>query len=178
LKNNTKQFGIITILIILATLSRLIEHPLNFVPISAMILFGAAHFKKKWQVFLVPFFATLISDLFLSNGPFYFNFWIYGSYFLIMLFGIKLYNNKVSASNIISGAIGSSLIFFIVSNFGVWMNPLYMKSLMACYIDALPFYQNTLASNMFYSVILFGSYYGLQTKFQILQLNHIKYYSK
>ena len=176
MKNNKTQFGIIAILILLAALSRMIEHPLNFTPISAMILFGAAHFNKKWQVFLVPLFATLISDLWISGG--YFNVWIYGSYFLIIIFGMMLYKSRVSVSNIIGGAIGSSLIFFIVSNFGVWMHPLYMKSLMACYIDAIPFYQNTLAGNIFYSTILFGSYYVLQSKFTVLKSQPIKYYSK
>ena len=176
MKNHKTQFGIIAILIILAVLSRIIEHPFNFTPIAAIILFGAAHFNKKWQVFLVPFCATFISDLWISGG--YFNIWIYGSYFLIMILGMRLYNNKVSTSNVIGGAIGSSLIFFIVSNFGVWMHPLYIKSLMTCYIDAIPFYQNTLAGNLFYSVVLFGSYYALQTKFKILKLQHIKYYQK
>lgn len=176
MKNNKTQFGIITALILLATVSRLIDHPLNFTPISAMILFGAAHFNKKWQIFLVPFFATFISDLWISGG--YFNIWIYGSYFLIMMMGIRLYSNKVSASNILGGAIGSSLIFFIISNFGVWMHPLYMKSLFACYIDAIPFYQNTLAGNVFYSIVLFGAYYALQRKFEVLKLQHIKYHTK
>jgi len=176
LKNNKTQFGIIAILILLAALSRMIEHPLNFAPISAMILFGAAHFHKKWQVFLVPFFATLISDLWISGG--YFNGWVYTSYLLIIFFGMMLYKSKVSISNIMGGAIGSSLIFFIVSNFGVWMHPLYIKSLMACYIDAIPFYQNTLAGNIFYSTILFGSYYVLQSKFTVLKSQPIKYYSK
>ena len=176
MKNHKTQFGIITLLIILATASRLIEHPLNFTPISAMILFGAAHFNKKWQVFLIPLFATAISDLWISGG--YFNAWIYGSYLLIMLLGITMYSNRVSFTNVIGGAIGSSLIFFIVSNFGVWMHPLYIKSLWACYVDAIPFYQNTLAGNLFYSGVLFGSYYMLQSRFEFLQLHHIKYYNK
>tara|TARA_B100000029_G_C17270234_1_gene849549 strand:+ start:43 stop:612 length:570 start_codon:yes stop_codon:yes gene_type:complete len=186
LENNTKQFGIITILIVLATLSRLIDHPANFVPISAMILFGAAHFEKKWQVFLIPFGATLLSDMWLSPG--FINIGAYISYGLILLFGIKLYSRKISASNMLSGAIGSGLIFFIVSNFMVWMmDPIYMNvsktssSLVACYIDGLLFHRgtsfflNTLISNLFYSTILFGSYYALQTKFEVLKLQHIKY---
>ena len=90
MKNNNKQFGIIVLLILLATLSRLIEHPLNFVPISAIILFGAAHFKEKWQVFLVPLFATLVSDILISGW--YFNIWIYVSSNKIALFQAPLLN--------------------------------------------------------------------------------------
>ena len=67
------------------------------------------------------------------------------------------------------------------------MDPIYMNvsktssSLLACYIDGLLFYRgtsfflNTLISNLFYSTILFGSYYALQTKFRVLKLQHIKY---
>ena len=49
---------------------------------------------------------------------------------------------------------------------------------MMCYIDAIPFYQNTLMSNIFYSAVLFGSYYMLQNKFEVLKLQHIKYHTK
>ena len=188
MKNNNKQFGVIVLLILLAILSRLIEHPLNFAPISAIILFGAAHFKEKWQVFLIPLFATLISDILISGW--YFNIWIYASYFLIMLFGMQLYSKKISTSNVLSGAVGSSLIFFIATNFSVWLAPGYINvshtssSLLACYIDGLLFhdgtsaYFNTLLSNLFYSAILFGSYYGLQTTFEDLKLEPIKYRTK
>ena len=185
MKNQTKQFGIISILILLATFSRLMDHPLNFAPICAMILFGAAHFEKKWQVFLIPVGATFLSDLWLSPG--YFNAGVYIGYALILLFSVKLYSKKISVSNILSGAVGSGVIFFLVSNFMVWMNPLYINisgtssSLFACYIDGLSFYRgvnpflNTLMGNLFYSSVLFGSYYALQTKFQVLKLQHIKY---
>ena len=180
MKNNNKQFGVIILLILLATLSRLIEHHLNFVQISAIILFGAAHFKEKWQVFLVPFFATLISDILISGW--YFNIWIYASYFLIILFGIKLYSQKISVSNMLGGAVGESLIFFILSNFGVWiggtMYPVNFDGLLSCYINAIPFYHNTLGSNLFYAAILFGFYDILQTKFTVLKLQHIKYHTK
>ena len=178
MKSNNKQFGVIVVLILLATLSRLIEHPLNFVPISAIILFGAAHFKEKWQVFLVPLFATLVSDILISGW--YFNIWIYMSYFLILLFGVKLYSKKISVSNMLGGAVGASLIFFIISNFGAWltMYPFTFEGFLSCYIQAIPFYHNTLGSNLFYAAILFGSYDILQTKFTVLKLQHIKYHTK
>ena len=178
MKSNNKQFGVIVVLILLATLSRLIEHPLNFVPISAIILFGAAHFKEKWQVFLIPLFATLISDILISGW--YFNVWIYMSYFLILLFGVKLYSKKISVSNMLGGAVGASLIFFIISNFGAWltMYPFTFEGFLSCYIQAIPFYHNTLGSNLFYAAILFGSYDILQTKFTVLKLQHIKYHTK
>ena len=178
MKSNNKQFGVIALLILLATLSRLIEHPLNFVPISAIILFGTAHFKEKWQVFLIPLFATLISDILISGW--YFNIWIYTSYFLILLFGVKLYSKEISISNMLGGTVGASLIFFIISNFGAWLSmyPFNFDGLLSCYINAIPFYHNTLGSNLFYAAILFGSYDILQTKFTVLKLEHIKYHAK
>ena len=64
---------------------------------------------------------------------------------------------------------------FIVSNFGVWMNPLYTKTLWMCYIDAIPFFRATLTSNILFSAILFGGYYLLQKDFRSLQLRHVQY---
>ena len=57
------RFGIISIIVLVAALSRLLPHPYNFTPIGAMGLFGAAHLSRKYLAFLVPFLAMWISDL-------------------------------------------------------------------------------------------------------------------
>ena len=43
------------------------------------------------------------------------------------------------------------------------------------YIDAIPFFRATLASNILFSAVLFGGYYLLQKDFKSLQLSHIQY---
>lgn len=51
----------------LAAISRLVPHMFNFAPMSAMGLFGAAYFTRKWQAFFIPVAATWLSDLYLNN---------------------------------------------------------------------------------------------------------------
>jgi hypothetical protein len=62
----------------------------------------------------------------------------------------------------VSGAVlASSLVFFALSNFGMWASGYYPRTwagLVACYTAALPFFRNTLASDVLYSAVLFGGY--------------------
>ncbi len=184
------QFGVLTIIVLLAAFSRLFPHMLNFSPLGAIGLFGSAHFTKRWQVFLIPILATWLSDLFINNiiyaayNPefiwFYQGFyWQYGSYILIALLGIFLYSNKVIAQNVLIGAVGASLIFFFISNFGVWagsnMYPKTLVGLLNCYLAGIPFMKGTLLGNLFYASVLFGGFYFLQKRFTLLQPLHLKY---
>jgi hypothetical protein len=54
-----------------------------------------------------------------------------------------------------------SLIFFAITNFGVWafsgMYPLTVEGLTACYVAALPFLQHTIIGDMLWAVALFAS---------------------
>ncbi len=190
MKKINLQIGFLTLIIILAAFSRLVPHMPNFSPLGVIGLFGAAHFSKKWQAFLIPIAATWLSDLFINNVIyaqyypeftwFYSGFyWQYGSYFLITLLGIWLYHNQVSIKNVAGGSIGSGLIFFLVSNFGVWasgtMYPADLNGLITCYTAGIPFYKGTLLGDLFYSAVLFGGYYLLQKNFSVFRLSHLKY---
>ena len=73
---------------------------------------------------------------------------------------IGLLSNKFNESRILTryiGAVSSVLIFFLLSNFGVWINGGYgydLNGLVACYILALPFFGNTLVSTIIYSTVI------------------------
>jgi hypothetical protein len=70
------------------------------------------------------------------------------------------------------GSLGGSLVFLLVSNFGVWlggmgqarMYSLTPGGLMQCYVAALPFFRNTLLGDLTYAAIMFGSYCLLQQR--------------
>ncbi len=173
-----KRFLIITGFIVLAVLSRILPHPYNFTPLGAIALFGAAYFTdKKWAI-LIPLIAMWISDLILNNfiytaffeGFTLFNsgmIWIYGSLILIALLGMK-FLQKITLPRVLGSAVGASVIFFIVSNFGVWltspMYPLNLGGLAACYTAAIPFFHNTLAGDIVYCATLFGAFEYLKYK--------------
>ncbi len=184
------QFGVLSIMILSAAFCRMVPHMLNFSPLCAIGLFGAAHFTQKWKAFLVPLLATWLSDLFINNvlyasyNPvfvwFYSGFyWQYGAYVLVILLGIGLFKNNITLPKLVGSAIASSVLFFLISNFGSWLNnPIYTKDLaglLTCYAAGVPFYQGTLLGDLFYSTILFGAYYVLQHKVSILKLAHIRY---
>lgn len=177
------RFTVITSIILLAAASRLLPIH-NFSPLGAIALFGAAHFTKKWQAIAIPLAATWLSDLFINNviyARFYPTFtwfyqgfyWQYASYILIAVVAFFILK-KVSVKNVLIGVLSSTVIFFLVSNFGVWVSsnayPHNFTGLIACYTAAIPFVNGTLISDLLYSAILFGSFALAQKQLPVLQL--------
>ena len=134
--------------VILAVLVRLIPHPPNFTPIIALALFGSTTFKNKWLGLILPLLAMTISDLYL--GFYSISIWVYSSFFLISLLG--RYWKKIKVTNLII----SSLLFFIITNFGVWLGgyPKTIEGFLLCYTMALPFFINSLLGTLFFSYLL------------------------
>ena len=64
------------------------------------------------------------------------------------------------ATRVGAAAFASSVLFYTVTNFGMWLfsgfYPRTLAGLEACYIAAIPFFQNTLAGDLFYATLLFG----------------------
>ncbi|MDX1943234.1 MAG: DUF6580 family putative transport protein, partial [Saprospiraceae bacterium] len=123
------RVGILALMIFAAALSRLLPHPYNFTPISAMGLFGAAYFSKRWLAFVVPFLAMWVSDLMLDNvvySQYYDGFqwfghtWVYISFALIVALGFVLLR-KINIINALLASLSASAIFFLVTNFAVWL---------------------------------------------------------
>lgn len=163
-------------LILFAALTRLLPHAYNFTAIGAVALFGAAWLPKKGWALAVPLAAPLLalflSDLILNNfvyASFYDGFQlmtpgflsIYGAFVLIVLLAIPLFR-KVTFPRVLTGALGASVVFFLVSNFGVWISsplyPLTAEGLILCYTAAIPFFHYTVAGNLMYSAALFGGF--------------------
>ncbi|MCI0705924.1 MAG: hypothetical protein L0Y80_00380 [Ignavibacteriae bacterium] len=145
-------------LILAAALSRLIPHPFNFTPIAAMALSSAVYLDKKYA-FIIPLAAMLVSDAILGfhSGMI----WVYGCFALIALMGLWLRSHKKPLF-VAGAALTSSVLFFVVTNFAVWFmgsGALYPKTwegLVACYVAAIPFFQNTVAGDLLYTGALFG----------------------
>jgi hypothetical protein len=146
-------------LILFAAMSRLLPHPANFVPITAIALFGGVYLDKK-HTFIVPIAALLISDYFIG---FYQGWqWVYGSFIAIGFIGLWLRNHK-EILPVIGASLTGSLLFFIVTNFGVWVSAQSgyahnVSGLLECYVAAIPFFRNTLAGDLMYVGVLFGVY--------------------
>jgi len=149
----------ILIIIILAAVTRLIPHPPNFTPLIAIGLFGGAYIHNRSLAVLIPIGAMFLSDLFLGfHGTVYF---VYGSLLLVTILGMLLIK-KITIRNYTIAALSSSFLFFLITNFGVWLTSSYypknIQGILSCYTMALPFLGNTLAGTLLYSSVMFGGY--------------------
>jgi hypothetical protein len=162
--NLSRLAAILAAILVAATL-RLVPHPPNFTPIGAMALFSGAYLGRKGVIaFAAPLGALLLSDLvlgFYRGMP-----TVYFSVALVVIIG-WLSLQRVSPLRIGAAAIASSVLFFVVTNFGMWLSsgfyPRTLAGLQACYIAAIPFFQNTIAGDLFYAALLFGGWKVAET---------------
>jgi hypothetical protein len=161
-----RQNSIIAGLIVLAILSRLLPHPPNFAPVAAVALFGGALFTKRGLAFLVPLFVMVVSDAIIGFHSHMAV--IYGLFLMVVLIGLTL-RDKIGIGRVIGASLASSVLFFVGSNLAVWYgSPFYsqdMSGLIACFTMALPFFQNTILGDLFFSGVLFGSYFWVTQRY-------------
>ncbi len=162
----TRCFTLLGIILSAAAM-RLVPHPPNITPIGAMALFGGVYFATRRTAFLVPLAAMYLSDL--ALGFFIYDFgwfhwfmpFVYASFVVTVCLGF-LIRHRLTPLTVGGAALTGSVLFFIVTNFGVWLvSNLYPKTgagLVSCYVAAIPFFRNTLAGNAFYTLVLFGSF--------------------
>ena len=167
-----KNIILIIALIAIGIIGRIMPHPYNFTPIIAIALLSAHAIKSKWIAITVPLVSFWVSDLIINNfiyAGYYESFkiftpgmtWIYGSIICISFFG-KFFLNKLNLTRLGLSSILGSTIFFLISNFGVWMtSAMYTKSflgLIQCYTLAIPFFGGSIIGDLVYSTVLFSSY--------------------
>jgi hypothetical protein len=186
---NTKKTTLIlyaALLILFAAFTRLFPHPHNFTALGAMAVFGGSVIKDKKLAFLLPLLALLLSDvclqLFTATKGFYgtTQFFVYAAFIIIT--GLAMLIRKASVANIAFAAVWSAVIFFAISNFGVWISSTTyahnLTGLLSCYAAAIPFYKNeffgnfvlnSIMSNLFFSALLFGGYFLLTANRKMLK---------
>ncbi|MBK6967216.1 MAG: hypothetical protein IPH20_25805 [Bacteroidales bacterium] len=179
------RFAVITAIVASLALSRLLPHPFNFSPIAAMALFGGARYSSRYTAYLLPLAAVWISDLFL-NYAFYGRFvplydgalFTYAAFAMIVWLG-SVALKKFSAKNLLLTGLSASVIFFIVSNFGVWafsgMYPFSSAGILACYAAAIPFFRNTLAGDLIYTFAVFYAFEYAQNRISLLKVPALKF---
>ena len=168
----TPSFLIITALIAVAAVGRIFTPIPNFTPIAAIALFGAACFSRKSVAFLIPLVALAATNLFLPRYDMITLVAVYGSFVLTGCIGLWL-ARKVSISRVATAAVASSVLFFVLTNFAVWMSgfcgyPMTFGGLMLCYEMAIPFFRNELLGTLVYSGVLFGAFEFAKRRFPVL----------
>jgi hypothetical protein len=157
---------VIASIIILAVLSRIVPHPPNFAPITGIALFSSKKINNKLSGVFLPIIPLFISDLFLGIGLI--NIFVYLTFIIIYFLGVI--STKIDFKTVFL----SSVIFFILTNLGVWYlsYPKNVEGLVACFTLAIPFFLNTILGDLFYSFILFTSFKSAEKfKFKLTQSN-------
>jgi hypothetical protein len=160
------RYLILAGMVLAAAAVRLLPHPWNFTPIAAMALFGGAQCASKRAAFLMPLTALFLGDLVLGLHrlmPF-----VYGCFALTVCFGFWVRRRR-SVQRIAFAAVASAILFFVLTNFGVWaIDNLYPKTtagLVDCYVAAIPFFRNMLLGDLLYSALLFGALAFAENRF-------------
>jgi hypothetical protein len=156
---NTSRLLAILGAIVAAAALRLLPHSPNFSPIYAMALFGGAYFGRSALALAAPLGALLLSDLVLGFYP---HMEItYLAFAMIVPIG-WLVSTRKTPLRIGLAALASAILFYAITNFGVWIfsgiYPMTVAGLAACYVAAIPFFQNTLVSDLFFAALLFGGF--------------------
>ncbi len=171
-----QNYIVVGFAVLVAALSRIIPHPDNFTATESLALFGAAYLTRKQYAVLLPIIMMFLTDFVINNtiarsyfsqetGLIWFNgYMLYGwlGIALTALAGTIMLKN-INVLSVGAASVSAPLIFFLVTNFGVWVGSqtLYPKSLeglIACYVAGIPFLKSSLLSTVFFSALLFTSF--------------------
>jgi len=165
LKHNQKYI-LSVIAVLCMSLIRLLPHPPNVSPITAIALFSGGMIGGI-SAFGIPLLIMFISDLILGfhiTIPF-----VYASFIIITFFGFLLKKRNKSQHYLVA-SLFSSFLFFFITNFGVWLtSPMYQKNingLILCYTMGVPFFRNTIIGDIFFTI---GIFYGFKLFTLIVQ---------
>jgi hypothetical protein len=171
LNSSFSYLVILAVLIALGVAGRLLPHPPNFTPMAAIALFAGFIFVKRYMA-IIAVVATMVLCDYFAFGTLSASWFGSKSMFVVylaLLFPIvfkSFLQKKLGVIRIAGAALASSSVFFIATNFAVWaFSPMYAKTfegLIFCYTMAIPFFQNTIAGDLFWSGAIFGSYLALR----------------
>ncbi len=148
--------------------ARAVPMPFHFTPVAAALLFFGARMPR--QRMITPLALLIVSDIYLNKFVYGYPLgwdqavtWVW--YLAIMLFGGLLARNS-SLLRVAGASLVASISFFVVSNFAVWtvsreMYPATWSGLVACMVAGVPFFRNTLISDLLFSAVFFGAGYAL-----------------
>lgn len=145
-------------LIVLGAVARLVPHPANATPLMAIALFGGTYLAKRWAI-LLPLMTVALSDLLIgwhNTIPF-----TWGAFLLTGTLAWWI-RRRPTPARILAASVAGSLVFFLVTNFGVWavggLYPSTVPGLWQCYVAAIPFFRQTLMGDLVYVTAIFGTF--------------------
>lgn len=145
--------------------ARLVDHAPNFAPIGALAIWSGMFLPKRIGI-LLPLAVMFASDALIGSYDWRIMLSVYASFAITALVGYLLREQK-SPAIVLSSLIGS-LFFYLATNFAVWaFGTMYAhnwQGLIQCYYLALPFFRNTLYSDLIYGTIFVNAYHFAASK--------------
>ncbi len=174
-----KHFTYLVFLAVLAIGSRFWAPMPNFTAVIAVAFSGGMLFGKRPSSVLFPILIVFFSDLIINNtlyaqGSFtWFTqgaVWLYVAYALVAGLGIRGKQKPQFVNYAIGGLVGS-LLFYLITNFGVWatgtMYPKDFSGIIASYTAGLPFLLNQVLGTLVYSSIIYAVFLALEPKLKL-----------
>ena len=169
----TRILIVSSIVILLSLLNIWLSEIPNFSPIAAMALFGGAYLSEKKLALIIPLGALFLSDLFIGLHSLMWA--VYLSFGVIVLIGSRI--KKPTVFNVLGASLTSSVLFFLVTNFAVWLEggyyPMNFGGLATCYEMAIPFFHNSVFGDLMFSSSIFCLFYLIKLQYPILDKNYI-----
>jgi len=159
------DLALIAFLVAFDVVARLLPHAWGFMPVAATALFAGRMLRLPVLAPVVPLAAMALSGLVLSGDDWRISLITYAAITLPAFAGMATRNWR-GVLGTAGTMLGCSVAFFAVSNFAVWaFSGMYshtLAGLTQCYVLALPFFQNSLAGDMFWTAVLFGGAFMIQ----------------
>ena len=130
--------------------SRFVPHPPNFTSLIALSFYMPAIFGRKFIPVLMICF--MFTDLIIGIHNTVLFTW--GS---VLIIGLMSIHFKNGISKRILGSLAGAIIFYLISNFGVWILGAYeysLKGIIECYTLALPFFTHTVISTLVFASVI------------------------
>ena len=150
-------------LFIVASLLRFLPHPPNMTPIIAISVLSVACFENRYLQFGFPLLIMVVTDAVIG-----FHALVPVVYLGVLLSGLSGYvlKRKLTFSGLFGSGLLASIVFFCVTNFGVWaLGAMYPKTLMGlstCFVMAIPFFHNTLIATVGVMLVIYGIEKGVE----------------
>ncbi len=160
------------LLTILAVLGRFLPHPPNFTPLTGATLFGGGKLSRPLN-YLLPIGVLAMTDIFLGfhrTMPY-----VYGSFLVIAVLGKWGLRKNPSVARVAGFSLVSSVLFYVVTNFGVWqaggLYPHTAAGLVDSYVMGLPFFRNTVLGDLIFSTGFFAAYQWAENRVIVQQFD-------
>ena len=160
---------VVLIAFVLTIALRFVPHAYNVAPMGAFAILVGCYYSAPLAAILTMC-AMAISDVLghyfqipsMGFYPSWMMLTVYGSLAASAAMG-RLIRKRVNVATVPLAAIGGTIVFFVVTNFACWLDPVMgyertLSGLSNCFAMAIPFARASLIGNLLYTSLAFAVY--------------------